>query len=487
MGWLKLSFGKGGTAVAERETAVSEPQVPSGPPIIVLVNDASGRASFKEYVFHDIEAATDWVGYWFPHQNEDGMIAFWAMPEQPESSLAEPLVLIRDDAREGVVYMFSFANLTAADEFIAQEADHGTDPDSIVLHWAVPVKREFDQFGKIFLTPSTPPTSSDFEPLLKVEVDRRVEQQAPAAAEAPTANRAEFEEASNARTGVARPMGGAEETFELTSWVSRGRERASDRLAADMEPTEQLMERDEPAMSVEPVMEEVAAVLEEALGDAPGTAESVAIMWDDMTDEVVELASDDEVVCQPMEGEAPITDSPTFTEPVQVEQVLTDRETPGETFEAEILADESSTLVESVEAGVLPSASETPAERRDDNFGAADETDLPDHHLPEHVVAPPSVNGNGHVHEVSNSLWERAGELAGSVQYDAPETDASPEEITKKIKEVLVNVNVSVNLADPSQSESTANVSIESRALKIKRWEVREEPFEGFNSPPGRF
>ncbi len=26
-----------------------------------------------------------------------------------------------------------------------------------------------------------------------------------------------------------------------------------------------------------------------------------------------------------------------------------------------------------------------------------------------------------------------------------------------------------------------------SRAMKIKRWEVKEEPFEGFNSPPGRF
>ncbi len=27
----------------------------------------------------------------------------------------------------------------------------------------------------------------------------------------------------------------------------------------------------------------------------------------------------------------------------------------------------------------------------------------------------------------------------------------------------------------------------ESKALQVKRWEVQEGPFEGFNSPPGRF
>jgi hypothetical protein len=36
-------------------------------------------------------------------------------------------------------------------------------------------------------------------------------------------------------------------------------------------------------------------------------------------------------------------------------------------------------------------------------------------------------------------------------------------------------------------ADGTASTHLESKALKIRRWEVREEPFEGFNSPPGRF
>ena len=39
---------------------------------------------------------------------------------------------------------------------------------------------------------------------------------------------------------------------------------------------------------------------------------------------------------------------------------------------------------------------------------------------------------------------------------------------------------------EDSDRESTANVQT-SRVLQIKRWEVREGPFRGFNSPPGRF
>jgi hypothetical protein len=38
--------------------------------------------------------------------------------------------------------------------------------------------------------------------------------------------------------------------------------------------------------------------------------------------------------------------------------------------------------------------------------------------------------------------------------------------------------------------QSDTSVSIDesfAKVLEIKRWDVREEPFQGFNSPPGRF
>ncbi len=39
---------------------------------------------------------------------------------------------------------------------------------------------------------------------------------------------------------------------------------------------------------------------------------------------------------------------------------------------------------------------------------------------------------------------------------------------------------------DDSETKPEAAFDI-SRVLKVKRWEVHEGPFEGFNSPPGRF
>lgn len=44
---------------------------------------------------------------------------------------------------------------------------------------------------------------------------------------------------------------------------------------------------------------------------------------------------------------------------------------------------------------------------------------------------------------------------------------------------------------NPSGGEEDPEVKLEAtldaRALQIKRWEVQEGPFQGFNSPPGRF
>lgn len=36
-------------------------------------------------------------------------------------------------------------------------------------------------------------------------------------------------------------------------------------------------------------------------------------------------------------------------------------------------------------------------------------------------------------------------------------------------------------------SETTAMAGELSRLLQVKRWEVQQEPFRGFGSPPGRF
>ncbi len=35
--------------------------------------------------------------------------------------------------------------------------------------------------------------------------------------------------------------------------------------------------------------------------------------------------------------------------------------------------------------------------------------------------------------------------------------------------------------------ETTTMIGEVSKVLQVRRWEVREEPFAGFRSPPGRF
>lgn len=40
---------------------------------------------------------------------------------------------------------------------------------------------------------------------------------------------------------------------------------------------------------------------------------------------------------------------------------------------------------------------------------------------------------------------------------------------------------------DEPKQESSASIIQSFKALQVKRWDVRHEPFQGFNSPPGRF
>ena len=78
------------------------------------------------------------------------MTAFWAMTEEPKGardSGAEPLVMISDTSRDGVVYLFSFVDIDSAQEFLRDEVERGTKPDTMFLYWAVQVKREVDRWG----------------------------------------------------------------------------------------------------------------------------------------------------------------------------------------------------------------------------------------------------------------------------------------------------------------------------------------------------
>src|SRR5437867_10073060 len=121
-------FGGGSPTVLELEQT-PEPEIApdnDSPQLMVLVNDASGFACFKTHTFPNAEAATEFILYWFRHDN-DGYSAFWAMKEEPScenplaAALAEPLVIINDAQRTDVVYSFSFVDIESAQGFARDE------------------------------------------------------------------------------------------------------------------------------------------------------------------------------------------------------------------------------------------------------------------------------------------------------------------------------------------------------------------------------
>src|SRR5438093_88516 len=155
-------FGGGSIAVLEREETPEPEMIPdNSPQLMVLVNDASGFACFKTHTFPNAEAATEFILYWFRHDN-DGYSAFWAMKEEPSrenplaAALAEPLVIIHEAQKTDLVYSFSFVDIESAQGFVRDEVANGTDPAQIALYWALSVRLTTDANGTTILTPSVP-------------------------------------------------------------------------------------------------------------------------------------------------------------------------------------------------------------------------------------------------------------------------------------------------------------------------------------------
>ena len=72
----------------------------------------------------------------------------------------------------------------------------------------------------------------------------------------------------------------------------------------------------------------------------------------------------------------------------------------------------------------------------------------------------------------------------GQSTHKPPDFDAAQEPATEAEAKATQNGNGHVDYGVDIRIDIRLDAS---RAMKIKRWEVKEEPFEGFNSPPGRF
>ncbi len=567
MSWLedrlaKLApFRRGGASVAERKETAAKAVVPEkgNPPLMLLVNDASGRASFKTHVFDSAESATDFILYWFPNRSEGGIIAFWAMTQAPQFGLdspsetaAEALVMIRDVKRDEVVYLFSFVDMRSAHEFLREEVHHGTDLRLMMLYWAVPVRLTADPWGRMVLTPSTPPGA-----VMDVEADASISERwsPPQSQPVLETNRGEpaeeprdvFQEAPNAHTGVADPMGGIDETFELTSWMDRPRKRSHKRRDAEPEtdhekPAEEPWDVFEeapnahtgvadPMGGIDETFEltswmdrprkksaerfdakpEKTNAFERPAPERPAAEEREVSRAAEASETVFEPASaPPEIVAREEHHEAPVevevletVDEPA---PAQAERVPADElaEAP---VEPEGALEESAGSPPEVAPAIENAAGESVPEPAPELVPAEVDT-TPDALEPDVLREKmrARTNGNGHKKLSANGHGNNgltgnhivaevhvngdADRITFPVQEEVPTSEEQTVEVTfgAQDREATVEPEHGGNGHVDETIEIRIDIQLlSSRALKVKRWEVKEEPFEGFNSPPGRF
>ena len=166
----------------EEEVEVIEESAPllvqMGPPLMVLVS-TGGILSFRLHTFLDVGQAAEFVQPWFPPGMSHGIVAFWALQEEPVSTPewgsaggVETFVLVRDPARPGVVDLIECVDMESAHTLIRAEAERGLDIGLFMVYWAAQVSVQVDDEGLVRLTPASPPPTrqrpSEAEPASQV-------------------------------------------------------------------------------------------------------------------------------------------------------------------------------------------------------------------------------------------------------------------------------------------------------------------------------
>lgn len=128
------------TGQLEAQPAAPAIEAPAGPPLILLVPEASGPNASRLHAFPDASAAEEYVRFWFPQRLRHGLIAFWAltvMPAEEPPTGREAVVIVRDETDPGIAYAFSFLDLDSALQAVRRETEHGLQLNRISVYWCV--------------------------------------------------------------------------------------------------------------------------------------------------------------------------------------------------------------------------------------------------------------------------------------------------------------------------------------------------------------
>ena len=434
---MKWPFGGSGAAVAELEPEPEVDVVDDKPRLMMLAADASGLASFKHFNFRDSDEAVDFIHRSYGGRSDTGLIAFWAMTEQPVMNPApgadtelEVMVMIRDDIRNDVVYPFSFTDIENAHGFVKHEMERGLDPNHVMLYWAAPVQLGITADGAIALFPKAPPTSVDYE---ATSVITRVPGEEPMAE---AIDSGDFMQSLSVSVAVEGPLVSTEEDPIEALFA------ASEEPVAEAAATRTAIVQDETEQTA--AIDEIAEFegIEETENNAGGGDET------NLGDTVEAFAEEAELTEEAVEEESG-ADVALIEEETKVEAAVTVEDVPAEEDFSEVVAEEEPAEAELSETV----AEETTMENNTEEWDVAAD-DIPDKSEATKDVREP-------VAAIAARQWISDGPVG--TEFPAGRAYARSE----------------AELNDVSDDVQ--------RVLRVRRWEESTEPFRGFESPPGRF
>lgn len=170
MAWLTslLKKPEAEQPVPEAELIPEEPPAPpepAGPSLAVLVPDTAGISSFRITAMPDAPTAAEAIASLradIRHETH----AFWALHDRPivdENTHVEALVLIRAQPESDLVYVVSFLDIESAFSFTRFEVRRGLHLGNVMIYWAAFAQLR-EELDGISITPEFAPPTENYIP-----------------------------------------------------------------------------------------------------------------------------------------------------------------------------------------------------------------------------------------------------------------------------------------------------------------------------------
>jgi len=140
------------------EEQIEQEPEPTGPYLAVLEPDVAGISSFRLRFFPRAGQAEDFVATLRPDARR-GTHAFWAMHDRPtpqEGMHVEALVLVRANEYSDVVYVVSFLDIESAHSFTRFEVKRGLSLGNVLIYWAAFTQLR-EELDCVSILPTTAP------------------------------------------------------------------------------------------------------------------------------------------------------------------------------------------------------------------------------------------------------------------------------------------------------------------------------------------